>query len=1097
MAGAQVNLTPAQKIAIEFTDKDILVSAGAGSGKTHVLVERFLNFVISGKAKVTEILALTFTDKAANEMKVRMLRRFQKEGMLQASRELEMAYISTIHAFAARLLKEHPIEAQVPPDFSVLASEEADLMQDEVLDSLIEVHCTPGSGVFDLLKTYGESRLREGLKKIFEKARVEGLSLQEFFAQPLPNANLDAAKISALFEKAGETTLAEEWNRFAAATWDWDTVQGFREWSANFGRKGGKTSKELWKEIAASCKLWTAQKIETFMAPWRQKFEAFALAFEAAYEARKFQESVLDFEDLQLRALQLLTSPHPGCRKVLEYYRHAFKFILVDEYQDVNPLQVRLIECLASESMNGKMFYVGDYKQSIYGFRGTSPNHFLQKEKEYEAGRGVLIPMMENFRTQANVLHFVNAFFERLWEEEGLKNIGLIPQVAAEEEKKVELLKVHRAADEDLNQARLREAGAIAYRIQEFKEAGVEYGKMAILFQTVTNMGIYEYALKAAGIPYFVVSGKGFYHQPEIRDVISLLTVIENPLLDIPLAAALRSPFFRLSDDDLFWLSLDAKKGDDKAPLSHALKHVQTIEGLSDNGRQQLHAARNFFEKCVKEKDRLYLSELLEWILKETGYELTVLADRQGVRRYANLRKLVHMAREKETRLRLSLGDFIRLVRNLESKEVREAEAQVEAEQSGRVVRLMTIHAAKGLEFPVCFVADLACRDRSAESGFVAEGGLGYSFEIPNELTQDREKPYSYQRIREAIEERETREWKRLFYVAATRAQSKLILSGVFEEKKEKKTSFCEMSSWMEWVTELAPEMPMEIREISENAQGLVRRPAAIYADDLLKAEGGRWKVEENVPVLPSALQLPPSAFEVSPGRVLDLPVSAYCAFAKDKLQYWRVYEMGYKDRAPEWERPENPDEEYDGSAADFGTKIHKVFELLDFKDPEPRLERILAEVFIAEEARQIPEARKLVQAFINSESFKKLQSAKKIYRELRFVRNERHGRIDGVIDLLFQDAQGAWHILDYKTAVGDDQKVKDAAYDLQIAIYASAVSEILGVAPQSGILVFLKNNWVSTLPISEAFLKEQTERLQKMQQEMMDYRNALIKMPG
>lgn len=1112
----KLELTKAQETAIQETRKNILVSAGAGAGKTRVLVERFCNFVIAGKAGVTEILTLTFMEKAANEMKSRIMKRFRAEGMLGNCRQMELAYISTLHAFAARLLKEHPIEACVAPDFSVIESEEAEFLQEQALDEVIEKECAPGSGVFELLKAYDEDAVREGVRKTLAKARIEGLTLKEFFERQKKNReneNTDVVsvifrEVAGHFEILEETELLEDWKRFTGRKdWDWEVIESFREWFKGFRRRGGKNHKETWAEIADRCQEFLGHHLDRFSFPWRERFETMALAFETLYEAKKFEKGVLDFEDLQLRALQLLTADHPGSRKILKHYRNLFKFVLVDEYQDINPLQARLIECfMPAESESGtdaKMFFVGDYKQSIYGFRGTSPAHFLEKEKKYAAGGGFLIEMMENFRTEKTTLNFINAFFARLWEEDGLENTGLIPKIETKDAKNPELLVVKKRKEENIDQARMREAGAIVRRMKELHEKEeIPYGKMTVLFQALSSVGIYEHALKSAGIPYFVVSGKGFYHQPEIRDMISLLSALENPMLDIPLAAALRSPFFRISDNALFWLSRDAKRGDENAPLYHALKTVESIKQISAEERETLKQCRVFFEELIEAKDKLYLSELLEMILKRTFYEVSILADRQGIRRFANLRKLVNLARDQETRERMSLGDFIRMIRGLESREIRESEAQVEAEESGLVVRLMTVHAAKGLEFPVCFVADLAHQGRSPENKtFLAETGMGYAFKIPNALTREMEEPGIYEKIKRGMDTRETEEWKRLFYVAMTRAKKRLILSGVYEEKKNPKTVFSEMSSWMEWVMTQASDLPLDFQEIPEDAKGLIVRSHKVLAEEDFVRQVLAPEKEAAGPetILPKerketdvkqaeAIFRQLETYEAPASRILDLPVSAYCAYLKNPLEYWRIYEMGFPDSAHEREFEKMPeDEEQDISAADFGTRMHKALEVLDFKDPRD-IPRIISEIFGDLEEKRRAEAEEILKNFLQTPLFKKLQSARRIYKEIPFVIDQRHGRIDGVIDVLFQESNGSWGVLDYKTASGDEKKVKEAAYDFQIAIYAAAVKEITGTVPAAGTLYFLKNSWSYEIRLSAEFLQKQLARARELQEEILEY---------
>ena len=282
-----MHLTKTQQDIVEAAGKNVLVSAGAGTGKTRVLVERFLHLVTSGQALVTEILALTFTEKAAMEMKSRILSRFQALGLDSARRDLESSYISTIHAFGARLLREHPIEAGCDPEFEVLEEEEADQLKEQALDESIEAGCTAKDGTFELLKVFGEPDVRLGVKKVFTAARTEGWGLSEFFAVSASLINqhqiLDAGP---LFQPLGEQRYGEEWARFYEHTsWDWETVEDFKLWSEPFSRRGGKKDRALWKEIAAASRRLIAARIEGLSRPWQERFERLALDFEARYDA--------------------------------------------------------------------------------------------------------------------------------------------------------------------------------------------------------------------------------------------------------------------------------------------------------------------------------------------------------------------------------------------------------------------------------------------------------------------------------------------------------------------------------------------------------------------------------------------------------------------------------------------------------------------------------------------------------------------------------------------------------------------------------------------------------------------------------------------
>ncbi len=1090
-------LTPGQKTAVTTADRNVLVSAGAGTGKTSVLVERFLHFVTVLNVPVTEILALTYTEKAANEMKRRIMKKFAEMGRERDRRGLEAAYISTIHAFCARLLREHPFEAGVDPDFRVIESEESDFLKEQALEAAFEKRCEKGNDIFELLRVYGEGETGRGILKVFDAARHDGKTLAEFFALRAAEQGKAVSPVAA-FEKLGEKDFAAQFQAFEKnKTWTWDTVEDYQEWTSGFSRKRGKKGEEgLWKEAKACCADFLARKMDDMAGPWAEKFESLALSFEEAYEALKKEKGFLDFEDLQMRAVKLFRGQDKVSAKLLDRYRKKFRQVMVDEFQDTNPLQLELVELL---STGRNLFFVGDFKQSIYSFRGAEPSLFLDKEREYEkSGTALRVPLLENYRTSAAVLGFINRFFAHLWQEEAMPFEALTAGVKKDSGPGVELLTVEQKEGESMDLARMREASAIAERILQLHAEGMAYGEIAVLFQVMTDIGLYEQALKKRGIPYYSIAGTGFYHQPEIRDMVSFLSFLENPLADIPLAAALRSPLFQVKDDTLFWLSQEAK-GPEKTggrPLFEGVKRFESIARITEEEKKKV----GFFLKTAGEllsvKDRLKIPELLDLIMEKTSYELTVLADPQGVRRYANLKKMLNLAREFESVEPLSLGAFLGTLRRLETHEVRESEAQVEAVESGRVVQLLSIHRSKGLEFGAVFVADLARRQRAEDTGWLkALPGAGAAIQVYNPKTGKKEKTSRWIVLDETLKAKKRQEWKRLFYVAATRAKEKLIFTGVRKGADGDEEDFTKTTTWMDWLTGLPQEFfenvtmhpadgPLLTRargiaekKVFEEAFRLLEpRPA----EEILPDAAARKKAAEQGGEILKALEQKPR----TPARVIDLPVSAYAVFEKSPAQYRSIYEIGYpEEREAE---PENiSEEEPEDSYADFGTAVHRVMELLDFQNPEERLDALVMEACAGMAPEKKQEAADIVRSFCKTPLFERLRKARRVYREIPFIINQRHGRVEGVIDVLFQEGED-WHVLDYKTATGDAAKAKEAGYELQIAVYGFAVHRILKISPKSGIIYFLKNHAAHTLPFSPAEMAAAGKRLAGLQENIL-----------
>jgi ATP-dependent helicase/nuclease subunit A len=1135
-----MDLTKIQKIAVQTVGKNILVSAGAGTGKTRVLVEKILYLLRMQKATLAELLVLTFTEKAAHEIKTRLSGSFLEWNLERPRRDLEKAAISTFHSFAARLLKEHPIEAGVDPDFRVIETEQSELLKEEAMLEVFAKFYGEKNESFEFLPVYGEDVTRDGILKVLTAARHEGKNLREFFLENgKKEQEVSAKREKELPSEAQELLLklegidAQAWARFLNnKKWDEKTFGDFRAWSALY--KGKR--KEGWKEWRALLEDLAALRLGPLAAPWKEKFESLALAFEAAYGVKKKEKSFLDFDDLQMKAVGLFRGEKPALRKLRERYQREFRFILVDEFQDTNLLQMEFIELLSS---GNNLFVVGDYKQSIYGFRGAEPGIFLAKEKIYKDGtEGTRILLAENFRSDPPVLDFVNRFFKTLWVEDGFPFEPLVAHAAAKDEKAsqdpaVEILVTELKENEDMRYARLREARAIAARVRELYEKDkIPYGSIAVLFQAMTLSGIYEDAFKSAGVPYFIVAGRGFYEQPEIQDVMSFLSHLERPLADIPLAATLRSPFFHITDDTLFWLSRQAKAKDEEAPLFHALKTGEFAQEILPEQRTRLEAFLRLTGALGELKDRIPLSELIDKMLEGTGYELSVLMDPKGVRRYANLKKLVAMVREYETYERMPLAVFLNILKRLKAQEVRESEAQITLETGAEAVRMMSVHAAKGLEFPAVFVADLGHQgSRSDSKAVIAHAADGYAMQVPVKEDPEMQKPYFFRWVDGEIARRDEEEWKRLFYVAVTRAKSRLFLSGVHKRKKEEKKNFREMASWMDWVMAISRDVPVLVQE---PLKGLTRTAPISATQKLIgigtvkisKDPGGEWnprnKEKEDlgskVEALIKDIEWKDNALtssclperQVSLPRSIDLPVSAYVLFQKDPPEFWRRYQIGWTVLVQEsfegltsmgtvgeneWAGEEAILSDDDFSAADFGTAMHGFFEHWDLKRPEGSFEpEMLERVFGRFGKNAVRDARKILRDFMKQPVFRELEKAKQVKREIDFVLNGRHGLIHGKIDLLFEDPKGQWHILDYKTAAGDEEAAHNSAYDLQLEIYALAAERILKLPVRSARIYYLKNQKTVTLSFpaekSTVFFNTLEEKIRGLQEKILDYSN-------
>jgi ATP-dependent helicase/nuclease subunit A len=521
------------------------------------------------------------------------------------------------------------------------------------------------------------------------------------------------------------------------------------------------------------------------------------LASEArgAYDDAKSHRGGLDFDDLLVKTRDLLRD-HPEA--VLDA-AGAVEFVLVDEFQDTDPVQAEILRLLAGEAFaEGRLFVVGDFKQSIYRFRGARPKIFQDFRSAFPAaGR---LDLTENFRSTTPVLDFVNALFadafpgetphlaagpralpagdgpavEFVWADEPAEDAKPRGRTIARELRRVEARWLAR-----LVRTRLDEG----WTVRDRKTGSVRQahaGDVAFLFRAMTDVAPYEQALAAEGLDFHVVGGSAFYAQQEVQDLVNVLSVVEDPLDPVALAGALRSPFFGLSDDALFWLSAPGRGGLAERFLA---ADAEATDGLSPDDRRRAGRARELLGRWRGLKDRLPIAELVDRVLDESGYEPALLGEFLGDRKRANARKLVRLARRFDARGGFTLAHFVARLRADLREPPREEQAAT-TDEEGTSVRLMSIHQAKGLEFPIVVVPDLNRKQDADRSPVLLDPDLGplvrlgkLAPEADPDDTGGSGQSHGWTMYQTAERAEDEAESIRLFYVATTRARDALILS--------------------------------------------------------------------------------------------------------------------------------------------------------------------------------------------------------------------------------------------------------------------------------------------------------------------------------
>ncbi|HEX5173144.1 MAG TPA: UvrD-helicase domain-containing protein [Gaiellaceae bacterium] len=1007
-----------QQLAAVEAGGEVFVSAGAGTGKTAVLVERVVRAVCDRGLDVDSILVITYTRRAAAELRTRIRSALAERGRHDLARELDGAWISTIHGFCARLLRAYPLAAGLDPRFRELDEAQAAVLRSEAFGEALAEFCSADDPQrLELLATYGSDRLRRMLTSVYETLRAAGRELDlAVAARPELGERVDEVRVAATSLAADpEATDAQR----RAATELLELLERDRRPDRLMSLSGFKARGD---RAAAYCEALAAVEqaaLDEAAARDRALLQELVTLFAERYSQAKARESALDFEDLQLEARELLRT-QPELR---EREQARFRSILVDEFQDTNRLQTEIVDLLRTPET--ELFFVGDEFQSIYGFRHADVAVF--RERRAAAGRP--LSLTHNYRSRPEVLAAVNELF-------GADFGGEFQELAAAAEfpdpvfgHPVELLVTEKESYKDSGvHWRRGEARAVARRVRELVDSGAAApGEIVLLFAAGTDAEWYEDELRRAGLPTYRTTGKGYFGQQQVVDMLAYLRLLQNRYDDTALLSVLASPFVGVSNDALALLRRVASR----RPLFTGLEH-SLPPGLAERDERLMRAFRQRYDRLVEAMPRLSLERLCEQLVAAHDYDLAVLAQWDGRRRYANMRKLARLARSYEELRGPDVEGFVRFVAEQEAVGARELEAVAE-EEGADAVRLLTIHAAKGLEFKVVIVAD-AGRDRVPPSPdeILALPDGRFGFRVADPVTAKRRGAFDYEAVKEARQAAERAERLRLYYVAMTRAKERLIVSGSVELGSDRETP-----TPIAWVLERlaaeedlaqAGDAPLEL--VRGEARLLVRldrfRPQPAAVEPATEEEGQLAlfsSVEEIVarqaaPELPPLLALPEPPLH----RVRRLSFTSVSLFEQCAYKYFARYGLGLS------ERPVEVEGDGERSGVEIGTAVHALLEEIDLAAPAvPELEDELVRSFVA--------------AYCESDLARRVAALPGVKKERHFTFEHDGVLVHGFIDA-FHLRDGRALVVDYKTnqlGEASPAEVVEDDYRLQRLVYALA----------------------------------------------------------
>lgn len=1161
-----MNYTKEQEQAIFLRGKNIMVSAGAGAGKTRVLVSRMAELIMDKEHPIEadRFLVMTFTNAAAAEMKERigteLEERLEKDPdnlyLRKQIRKIRQADISTIHSFCNHLIRTHYNELAIDPSFRIGEEGELFLLRQQAVEQVLEEAYASGRESFlQFVEAYAPGKNDTVLEEMIEdlyhfsrsfpnadgwfektgkeaailagkdgwdtsaavtlllsKAQKESLQIQEELYQLLESVTEDSPeKYTGLLQEIKEyidsLTQAKDYNsyykvlsqksissfpRASQKEKEWELYEEVKEFHQKVREQINSQKENVFTTPAEEL-----QREAAVIYPLLEEYMALTKRFAEIYFLCKKEKNVYDFDDLEHFALELLVESYDkqGEAQPSETAKELskkYKMIFVDEYQDTNLVQETILEMLLNKKHNS-LFTVGDVKQSIYRFRQARPDLFLRRKDQYisQADAGVSIELRDNFRSAPGVLTFTNYIFSQLMEKEfggvdynektALRPGDGGPMMQDEETSEILFFQKDSAsALKEVPEDILAESAVICKRIKELIEEGYHYGDMVILLRSgAGRMEPMAEFLEQEGIPVSCDNKTGYFQTREITVMLNYLSIVDNIYQDIPMASVMLSSIGKFTEEELVKLRILIEEPVRGKYTLYDFMRLYMQEGTEEELKKKI---RDFLMDLLyfrQQKKEQPLSTLLWDIYERTGFYYDVQLMPDGEKRKENLLMLLKKAEDYEKTVFKGLFYFNRYMKQLKSYEIEMGEAGTSMEEED-VVKIMTIHKSKGLEFPVVFVSGLSKKFNRMDlnKAVLCHPELGIGMECVNTTLRFHHPSLMKKAIQEKVWKDTLEEEMRILYVAMTRAKRKLILTGVIksEELEAGMRASIQAQKWragsmMDWILPVMAEQfrntdkiwlkarlfswsdieelfnAREREEATFSYRHFIEKYVEGQDSSLIKKafshvypnmEATKWKRKYSVSELKSLSQI-------------TLPNEESVVYEPDEEE--RIIPQFLKEER----------EEVGGAAK--GTIVHKIMEMLPFAKIQTKKQLF---DWITDLEQNYPESKQIsakwlyrgIEAFLFSEQgekIRKMDEAGKVKKELPFtvglpvslINQDTEAEdtvvVQGVIDAC-ADMGNHLCLIDYKTdqiKEGEEQQLLDR-YGNQMLYYKAALEQIL-----------------------------------------------------
>lgn len=1070
----------------------VLVAAGAGSGKTRLLVAYFVRALVDEGVPVERLVAVTFTRKAAAELTERIRSALENCGRPDLARALDAATIGTIHALCRRLIKERALEAGVDPAFAVLEAEAARLTKDEASRRAWEqvLQRTDEAGLEVI--AHRRDALRREMVALYDRLRGMGCERPQVPMPPRSDLERTRTALSAAIREALDAggrvahpgkSLSTDLERLdQCLRWvetpdrQADPQEKLEETLRFFPSGKTRSMEPHFEPVRRALTRYRHTLAEDLLEPFVRTLNDLLAGFHEEYEAHKRERGILDFADLELRAMALVKGGGDSSEPVTG---PTVSRVLIDEFQDTNELQCGVLDRLGAS----RVLMVGDERQSIYRFRGADVAVFRRREEELEAAGagsplGGLHRLDVNYRSRPEILGFLN----RLFAHQGFFGARQSPLRQPGPEKGPPSCDKHPAVEILVSYRRCANVGGPVPSIQEAEaeataerirrlidEEGWSERDIVVLLPAQTNVHQYRQSLSSRGIQVYLVRGKGYYSQEEVADVTSLLRLLVNPHDDLALVGVLRSPLVGMSDDGLYLLGREERKG--RISLWETVRSART-DSLDDADRRSLSEFVRRFERLRRRVGRPGLARLIDDAVTACDYDICLLASPEGKRRFANVRKLMRMADDYETLRGPDLAGFVELIRSMGDLSDTEGSAPTLAEGED-VVRVMTVHQSKGLEFPVVVLAGLGSGVQSGRAGEVVVGDDGRVGVFLKGSKHESHETYdlSWGPAVEILEESRAKDQEediRLLYVAMTRAQQRLLLVGA--TSVDGKLDRCRMGRiigalGLDHAPGEGESVPLQgvdavvsgVGPITTETADSLRGGGGLVSERLRAAESDEEPAAESDEETPAAGAASMPEFLDTVSRSVmprQVSFSALAAYQRCPRMFYLERVLGLGDRPVEGAEDEDDassgetllDDDERRHGREVGLLVHALLERTAARAQPPSEEtlRSLIDDWLAREGSSLAAAGReravaLARAFWAS-PVATLLAQPGAEREVDFFFEQDGIIVRGVMDLLRRDRE-SWYIVDYKTNALKGRSPADlaVAYDLQATVYCLA----------------------------------------------------------